>query len=120
MGFPAKDFRRVAGVPKSASPFAPYRNRWEKQYAEYLEIRRRAGEIDCWEYESVRVKVGNGAWFKPDFIVRTLDGQIQFHETKGFAREAAMVRIRAAALRFPYFQFFIVKKDKGSWVEKRI
>jgi hypothetical protein len=93
-----------------------YRSNLEADYATRLEILRGLGEIRSWMYEAVKLKIGNGAWFTPDFFVRMASGSIEFHETKGgFAREAAMVRIRSAALQFPFWKFRLVTRVNGDW-----
>lgn len=77
-------------------------NGLETWYAEDLEARRRAGEIQHWAFEPVRFKLGEGAWYKPDFMVMLADGEIQFIETKGHWEEAARVRIKVAAELHPF------------------
>ncbi len=89
-------------------------NRTEQAYSLVLEARRAAGEIVWWGYEAVRLKLASGAWFKPDFCVKMPDGQIQFHEAKGFMREAANLRLKVANELYP-FAFFLVRREAGSW-----
>ena len=90
-------------------------NKLEAAYAEWLELQRRAGAIEWWAFEWIRLRLADGAWFKPDFAVMK-DGKLSLHETKGHWREAARVRIRVAADRYP-FRFVAVTKDKltGEW-----
>ena len=95
-------------------------NKLEAQYAQYLDLQRYAGEIFWWGYERVRLKVGNGAWFKSDFcVLREEGGTIELHETKGFRREAAIVRIKACADEYPFI-FYLVIKRGGEWVKTRV
>ena len=89
-------------------------NRLESAYAELLAGRIKFGQILLYEYEAVKFRLGDGAWFTPDFMVMLPDGQIEFHETKGFMREAANVRLKVAASKYP-FKFFLVKRIKGAW-----
>lgn len=42
-------------------------------------------------------------------------GAAEFHETKGFWREDARVKIKVAAQQFPCFVFKGVKKSKHNW-----
>jgi hypothetical protein len=101
-------------------------NKWETQYAAELELRRKAGEVLWWAFEDYRLKIGHGAWYTPDFAVMvpqehqgaTFDS-LEFHEVKGYRREAAMVRIRAAAKHFPH-DFWIITRKDGNWVRMRI
>lgn len=89
-----------------------YASSTEREYAETLKLRKMAGEIYDWAYEPVRLRIGDGAFYRPDFQVINLNGVIEYHEVKGFWREAAKVRIRAAKALHPY-SFFVVTKGKG-------
>jgi hypothetical protein len=84
-------------------------NKLEASYALHLEGRKRAGEILFYEYEAVKFKLGDGAWYTPDFIVMDINHEVSFHETKGFMREAANVRLKVAATKYP-FKFVLVKR----------
>lgn len=93
---------------------SPYKNSTEADYAQLLELRRRAGELVWWAYEGIKFRLADGAWYTVDFVVMLPDGTIQCHEVKGFWREAAKVRIRVASSVFP-FEFLAVKKTKKGW-----
>lgn len=86
-------------------------NGLESRYAQHLELRLRAGEIASWRYEAIRLKLGEGAWFCPDFQVQKPDGTLEFHETKGHMREAANVRLKVAAHLYPEFRFLLVRQS---------
>lgn len=89
-------------------------NKTEAAYSDYLQMLKGSGEVLWWRFEPMRLRLANGAWFKPDFGVKLRDGSFEFHETKGFWREAARVRIKVAAELFP-FRFIAVKRTKGGW-----
>jgi hypothetical protein len=113
-------------------------NKLEEAYAWYLENLKRGGDILYWEFEGIKLKLGNGAWYTPDFMVvkrillsalvtgspidtkpyyqhNTTD-RIEFHEVKGFMREAANVRIKVAASKFTMMDFVIVRRTQtGIW-----
>lgn len=89
-------------------------NKLEAAYGEHLERRRAAGEIAEWRYESTKLRLADGAWYTPDFRVVLPNGEVEFHETKGFMREAARVRLRVAAELHP-FRFLLVKRAGGGW-----
>lgn len=74
-----------------------------------------AGDVLWFAFNDVRLRIGVGAYFKPDFFVVYADGRIECHETKGFEREAALTRIKAAALRYPHIGFILVKSEGSSW-----
>ena len=108
-------------IPKTKS--APRgMNKTERAYADYLERGRSLCNMDengqllkFWLFEAVRLKLARGAWFKPDFML-VYDDRIEFHDVKGFMREAANVRNKVAARFFPMFKFQIVRRLKsGDW-----
>lgn len=85
-------------------------NGLETAYASHLEGRKAVGQIDWYEFEPMRLKLADGTYYRPDFaVLRGLE--LEFHECKGFFREAARVRLNVAAAKFP-FAFYLVKKGK--------
>lgn len=97
------------------TPVDGYRSKLERDYALNLRARQRIGEIEWWGYECLRLKLGEGAWFTPDFIVMNGHGALSAHETKGFRREAAMVRLKVAASLFPWLPLFLVSRLAGGF-----
>lgn len=94
-------------------------NGTESEYAALLELRRLAGgDIEWYAFEAITLKLGEDARYTPDFLVMRCDGTIECHETKGHWEEAALVRIKVAANKFP-FRFIAqqkkTKKDGGGW-----
>lgn len=101
-------------------------NPTEAAYArEVLDVRKAAGEVYGYWYESIKLRLANGAWYTPDFAVHVvtrgphgINRRWEFHEVKGHWREAARVRIKVASDRYP-FRFIAVqklkKKDGGGW-----
>lgn len=89
-------------------------NKTEAAYARHLENRLLAGDILWWRWAPMRLRLANGSYYKPDFGVLTRDCLFEIHETKGFWREAARVRIKVAAEQFP-FRFIAIKKTDGGW-----
>lgn len=97
-------------------------NRTERAYANLLEARKRAGEIVDYRFESVKLKIADGAcWYLPDFLVILPSGEIQLHEVKGskaiFA-EDARVKCKVCAERYPFRLFIcypLPKKKGGGW-----
>jgi hypothetical protein len=98
------------------SPSDPHRgmNTLERDFALELE----ANGI-LYKFNEIRLKLGEGAWYKPDFFAWK-DGKIAIYETKGFQREAAQVRVKVAASRFPMWPFFRVRRIDGAWVYEEI
>jgi len=97
----------------------PYKmNKTEAAYDERLRYQLLAGDILWYKFGGFRVRLADGAYYKPDFAVLTKDGFLECHEVKGFWREAARVRIKTAAEMYP-FKFIAVKalpkKAGGGW-----
>lgn len=111
-------------VPRAKGRVAPspYRSQLEADYAQRLELQRIAGEVLAWTHEGIRLALGGGAWYKPDFLIVGADCELTIAETKGeFAREASLVRIKVAAARFSYLRFVMVRRSKeGEWTEQEI
>lgn len=84
-------------------------NGLEARYAMRLEAMRAAGELACWKFEAVKLRLADKTFYTPDFLVIHLNGDIEFHETKGFWRDDARVKIKVAAELFPMFSFVAVQ-----------
>lgn len=109
--------------PKAPSvrPWGRYRSKWEAEYATYLDYQKATNTIWDWDYEPESLVIGVGAKYTPDFKVWiTFGGRVEYREVKGYKREAAMVRLRVAAARFPNDGFVLVTKKDGQWVHTLI
>lgn len=89
-------------------------NKTEAAYAYELELRRLAGEIAWYRFEAIKLRLAAKTFYTPDFLVVLADGEVQFHEVKGFWRDDARVKIKVAAEQFP-FAFIAIRKTKGGW-----
>ena len=95
-------------------------NKLEARFAqEALEPARIAGLVMEYAYEDTRLRLANGAWYKPDFRVVYNDGATEFIEVKGFWREAARLRLKIAAEKFPLYRFVAVRRIKRDWIYER-
>jgi hypothetical protein len=100
-------------VAKALPPQSPaFDSKLEQAYWLHLQRQVHAGEIRRADHHVEKLFLGEGSWYTPDFRVIATDGTVEFHETKGFMREAARVRLLVAATTHPY-RFFLVK-NKGS------
>lgn len=91
-----------------------YRSKLEADYADHLAMLLQAGVIARWDYEAEKFRLADGAWYTPDFRVVYPDRHVEFHETKGYRREAAIVRVKVAAELHPY-PFVLVERKRGQW-----
>ena len=93
-------------------------NGTEAEYAQTLELRRRAGEIAWYRFEGLKLRLADNTFYTPDFAVMLANGIIECHEVKGFWTDDARVKIKIAAEMYP-FEFVAVqkrpKKDGGGW-----
>ena len=85
---------------------------------ECLKPRAKSGFFAGFDYEPLKLRIGRGAYYTPDFVV--YPGQpslynLFIYEVKGFWREAARVRIKVAAERYPNFNFVAVTYSDGCW-----
>lgn len=89
-------------------------NKTEEAYAWVLELQKRAGLLTWYAYEAITLKLADGVRYTPDFAVRTADGQLEFHEVKGYMREDARIKLHVAASMFP-FKFFLAWRVTTGW-----
>lgn len=93
-------------------------NKTEAEYAELLEDRKHNGEVAWWKFEGLRLRLGDGCGYTPDFAVMLTNGQLECHECKGFWRDDARAKIKIAADLYP-FRFVAVTKEAkcrgGGW-----
>lgn len=87
-------------------------NSLEKKYGEKLEVQKRVGEIEDYFFQPVKLRLADNTTYTPDFMVIT-KSRIEFHETKGFMRDDASVKIKVAASIFWFFAFKLVKLEGG-------
>lgn len=95
-------------------------NGTESSYASYLEMRKRAGDVRGYYFESLKLKLAKNTHYTPDFLVEMQDGSIEIHEVKGFWRDDARVKIKIAARLFPMFKFVAVRKVRKTWSFEKI
>ncbi len=111
--FCARGARRKPGVM----------NKLEASYAQELEARRAAGEIEWWRYEGLTLRLADRCRYTPDFVVLLANGELECHETKGFMRDDALVKLKIAAEQFP-LRFYLVRaiprRDGGGFSKHQI
>ena len=90
-------------------------NRLESRYAEHLGYLRLEGKVSAFMYEAVTLRLADRTSYNPDFFLVMPDGTIEIHETKGFMRDDAAVKIKVAAKMFPWFTFKLVRYNRGTW-----
>lgn len=63
--------------------------------------------------EGIGLRIGNGCVYWPDYVVLSLNSA-NVYEVKGYMRDDAAVKIKAAATIFCGFRFFLVHRDKSA------
>ena len=98
-------------------------NKLETLYAQHLELRRRAGEIEWYAFDVLNLRLAPKCFYRPDFMVMRHDAEIEMHEVKGHWEDDARVKVKVAADKFP-FRFLAVtqrpKKHGGGWLYELI
>ncbi len=94
-------------------------NKLETLYAQHLELRKRAGEIEWYAFDVLNLRLAPKCFYRPDFMVMRRDAEIELHEVKGHWEDDARVKVKIAADKFP-FRFLAVtqcpKKHGGGWL----
>lgn len=94
-------------------------NKLERSYAAELERQRVAGAIKAFVAHPGSFKLGRKCFYHVDFLVIGAAGEVEYHETKGFMRDDAAVKLKVAARMFPWFVFKLVRRKKGAWLISR-
>lgn len=90
------------------------RNGLEREYGKLLEEMKRNGEIVDYFFEGMTLKLADDCRYTPDYLVVYPD-HFECHETKGFWREDARIKIKVAAKSYPYFIFKAIRLEKSEW-----
>jgi len=119
----AEALGKDAEPKKRKNPYAPYKNKWERLFADVVEGQKRNGEILDWKYEPFSMvysrdpATGKCLRYKPDFVVWPVEGRIQVYEVKGFLRPEARIRYLSTKAAYPLWNFTMIAYNKGRWVE---
>ena len=89
-----------------------FRSSWEANYARYLNLLIKHGNIAKWEYEPdeyefVKIKRGN-RYYKPDFKVFYNDGTFEYHEVKGYYDRQSLTKLKRFRKYFPHLQLIMI------------
>ena len=88
-------------------------NGTERVYSLRLGMIQALGEIVWYKFEGMTLKLAKDTRYTPDFAVINKNGELEFHEVKGFMRDDALVKIKVAAEMFPFiFRMFTYKNKQ--------
>lgn len=122
-GIPLK--RTESRFPQNSqkSVILPYRSKLEAAFARSLEFDRLAGMIIGYQYEPMNIRLsGDKNFYKPDFLVWSKDNPPTYYEVKGRNKsdERSLVKTKVAASLHPWARFILIKRIRGTWVEREI
>ena len=99
-----------------------YMNATEHSFSIGLEVARRAGEIEDWKFEAIKLRISFRCFYTPDFFVEYPGIAFRkplFIEVKGpFIRDDARVKFLAAQALHKWADFEMHQRSIAGW--KRI
>lgn len=95
-------------------------NRLESAYAQHLALRQKAGDVEWFVYEGIKLRLAEKTFLTVDFFLMLATGDLEAHEVKGsHLEDDAAVKLKVASALYP-FRFVLVRAAGGSWDLKEI
>ncbi len=104
-------------VAVNVAPRRGKMNKTEAEFAMILEARANHNEIKQAKFEQIKIRIGEGCWYIPDFFVERHVGKPLFIEIKGFLRDDARVKFLAAKELHTWADFEMWRKTKNGWLQ---
>jgi len=100
---------------KTALALSPSKDeaKLNKLEAAWLAVLRANTALQWVGVQCLTVKIGDDCRFTPDFAAIDRSGKLLAYETKGFFRDDAKVKLKAAARQYPWIEFVLVTRTKG-------
>ena len=96
-----------------------YRSRWEANYARYLEFLREAAQIANWLHEPTTfLFVKEQSSYLPDFLVTLTNGEIEYHEVKGWMDDRSFTKISLMRKYHPEKKLVLVRSKEYEEIER--
>lgn len=96
-----------------------YRSRWEANYARYLEFLREAGKIANWLHEPTTfLFVKEQSSYLPDFLVTLTNGEIEYHEVKGWMDDRSFTKISLMRKYHPDKKLVLIRRKEYEDIER--
>jgi hypothetical protein len=107
--------RKVSAV--TFSPYKPYANKWEFNYAKICELEHRTKQIQGWKYGGITFTLSKGQYHLIDFLIWHLDGSIELAQIKGYHPNlrAGIKGLKWAAQLHPWFVWTIKWWTGRAW-----
>jgi hypothetical protein len=101
-----------------------FRSLWEVNYALYLDFLIKQNEIKKWEYEAdtfwfEKIKRGVRS-YKPDFKIFKNNGDIEYHEVKGWMDKKSATKIKRMAIYYPQIKLIVVNEKSYKDIKSKI
>ena len=117
MRITAQQYQQLQKKPQPKGRTRKRMNGLESKYAAHLDHLLRSGKIAGYWFEAVNLRLADKCFYMPDFMVMMPDGAIEFHETKGYWHDDALVKIKVAAEHLP-FKFVAFQYKNNQWIER--
>lgn len=96
-------------------------NKGETRYAEYLELRKRAGDIIDYKVKPMSIRLAPRTFFEVDFLVIDKEGFLEIHDYKGHMEDDALVKLKVLADQYWFLRVFVVKEPRrGTYAYQEI
>lgn len=101
-----------------------FRSKWEANYALYLNLLKKNGDIKKWEYEADvfifhEIKFGTRS-YKPDFKITKRDGSIYYDEVKGWMTQKSKTQLKRMAKYYPNIKLNIVGRKEYTEIKNKL
>jgi hypothetical protein len=106
-------WREIGGFKKY------YRSKWEANYARYLQFLLEHNEIQKWEHEPETfwfTEILRGCRsYLPDFRITENNGEIEYHEVKGWYDDRSKTKIKRMKKYYPNIKLVLID---AKWFKK--
>lgn len=101
-----------------------FRSKWEANYARYLNFLIKQNEIKGWEFEPnvfefKEIKKGT-RFYTPDFKVYKNNGDIEYHEVKGWMDEKSQTKLNRMAKYYPDIKIDLINSKRYRILNKQL
>lgn len=90
-------------------------NKLESAYQDYATVEHRGHQVLA---QAIRLRLGNGVWYKPDFFIPHLSLFIEVKGPKAF--RGGFENLKVAAGLHTWAKFRLVWREKGQWFAQAI
>jgi hypothetical protein len=96
-------------------------NRTERAYQQHLQEQAATGAVVWFDFEPIRLRLGDNTFYVPDYFVLLESGELQCHEVKGrkggefYSAEKGWMKAKIAAATFPFAVLLVWPRKGGGW-----